>query len=109
MFGDDKDRSTYRAVDPPRPVVVALGRVWPPGRLGWGLDTPLWARAGGIDVAAHVPGELHAWVLTSAGRWWPYVRFTVRSSNGCLELPMDQLVPTESVEPQPSTHVSTRP
>lgn len=52
-----------------------------------------------MDVRAEVPGLLHTWVLSSAGRWWPWVTFTVRSSNGELVFEVDQLVPAEAVRP----------
>lgn len=73
----------------------------------WATDTPIWARAGGVDVSVQVAGLLHAWVLTSVGRWWPWVRFTVHSANGELELEVDQLVPAEAVRLScPGEHVS---
>ncbi|PXY16471.1 hypothetical protein BAY59_38595 (plasmid) [Prauserella coralliicola] len=98
MF-DDWRRDAVRKVDPPRAVVVRLSQVWPSDRLGWGRDTPLWVRAAGMEVRTEVPGLLHTWVLSSVGRWWPWVTFTVRSSNGELEFEVDQLVPAEAVRP----------
>ncbi len=92
-------REAWRPVEPARPVIVRLVRVFPPDSVRWARGLPLWVHAGGFDVSDEVPGELHGWALSSAGRWWASVRFRVHSRNGELHLDLDQFVPAEAVRP----------
>lgn len=102
MGRDGRNEQRYRAVRPVQPpvaVIVNVAEMLPPERLTWARDTPLWVRAGGINLSDHVPGTLHAWVLTSAGRWWGQCRLVVTSGNRNLRLELDQLVPSSAIRP----------
>lgn len=90
--------SPRRRVDPPLPVLVDLSRLWPPTRVRWGTDTPLWVRSHGAPVDTAVPGELTDWVLTKVGDWCGVCRFTVRVDNS--DLPLVQMVPRAAIRPR---------
>lgn len=89
----------YRLVDPPVAVLVDLSAVWPPTRVRWGAQTPLWVRAGGVDLAP-ANGELSGWMLTCAGDWLAEVTMTLRARNGAvLDDRVRQFVPATAVRP----------
>lgn len=86
-----------RAVDPPQHVVVHMSYAFPSGRIDWGRDCPLWLRAAGLPIGAEIPGRLTEWWLSSTGRWWARVEFTVRIDNADVDL--DQLLTAKAVRP----------
>lgn len=73
--------------DPPVPVWIDLRRVFPPRSIGVRHGTPMRVRAGGIDIAREVPGELLAWQLTITGDRWAHVRLELanRSKRGRVQ------------------------
>jgi hypothetical protein len=70
VFEPDVRHAARRPVVPARDVLVDLSKLWPPSRVRWGSDTPLWARAQGIQVSEVVPARLREWVITSCGDWY---------------------------------------
>lgn len=104
MFDADEVRfAALRPVCPPRPVLVDLRRIWPPTRMTWGRDTPLWMRAGGVDLD-EVPGQLTAWVCTCAGDWLGLIeQLGLGSRNRQLRLDHlgPQLIAASALRPAP--------
>ncbi|GAA0650944.1 hypothetical protein GCM10010174_88320 [Kutzneria viridogrisea] len=98
MF-DRAEYQPYRPVVPPRPVQVRAATLLPTGRVGWGSNTALWARAQGLDAGATLHGRLLAWVISSTGRWFGLCVFTVTSSVGDLQVTVTQLVPGDEITP----------
>lgn len=96
MFGSRAHRAR-RPVEPPAHVVVKMSYAFPTDRVGWGKDCPLWLRAAGLPLSAEIPGRLTEWWLSSAGRWWARVEFTVRIDGADVEL--DQLLSAKAVRP----------
>lgn len=90
-----------REVQPPRPVIVRLARLWPPERFRWGRDTPIWMRAGGIDLNDELPGLLTCWVCTETGDWLGLVDgLELGSRNGFLHLRLGpQLIRAAALRP----------
>lgn len=78
--------SPRRRVNPPTPVLVELGALWPPERLRWGQDTPLWVRSGGVQLNSAVRGVAEECVLTSAGDWLVLCSYEVRVGRTALQL-----------------------
>ncbi|WP_433717197.1 hypothetical protein ACQP2U_42940 (plasmid) [Nocardia sp. CA-084685] len=56
-----------RPVVPPVRVLVWPMRIWPPTRVRFGADTPLWQRALGVQLSKVLPGELIEMAVTQAG------------------------------------------
>lgn len=104
----DRDRyAVVREVRPPRPVVVDLERLWPPTRVRWGRETPLWMRAGGIDLG-RISGLLIAWTCTYVGDWLGVVdELHLDSRNRQLAAKLRrlelgaQLIPAAALRPAP--------
>ncbi len=84
----------------PEPIWVRLAQVLPPQRgIGCG-NTPLRVRAGGINVAATVPGVLIAWHQTCVGDWWALATFELTNRSGKPAVVVTQLVPTAAICPR---------
>jgi hypothetical protein len=90
--------SPRRRVDPPQAVYVDLGVLWPPRRVRWGQDTPLWVRSSGVQVNTAVPGLATECVLTSTGDWWVLCEYSVKVGNTTLAL--SALVPPSALQPR---------
>lgn len=98
MGAEPPKRSPSRKVDPPKPVLVNLYRVWPAGGPRGDVD-------GGLDVLAVVPGELLMWHRTNTGHWLGYVQFSVRAGSGDGGTRMWQWVHADALRPQPGPAV----
>lgn len=61
------DYRAVRPVVPPVDVRVWPGRIWPPARVRFGQNTPLWQRANGVQLSEVVQGELTEVAVTQAG------------------------------------------
>ena len=106
--GGDGWQGTRRRPVAPQPIWVRLTRVLPPQRgIGHG-NTPLRVRAGGIDVAATVPGVLIAWHLTCVGDWWALATFELTNRSGKPAVVVTQLVPAAAVSPRSDDQSRTR-
>ncbi|RRO13148.1 hypothetical protein EIL87_26285 [Saccharopolyspora rhizosphaerae] len=98
--GGDGWQGTRRRPHTPLPIWVHLARALPPQRgIGYGR-TPLRVRAGGIDIAATVPGVLVAWHQTSVGDWWALATFEMTNRTGKPAVVVTQLVPAAAVSPR---------
>ncbi|MFI6310832.1 hypothetical protein ACIBEK_12040 [Nocardia fusca] len=76
-WSDEFSAPLRRVLDPPTPVLVALGIVFAPGP-GYRRDAvSMRAKNAGLDTGATVPGLLHAWARSTAGVWIGWVRFAI--------------------------------
>lgn len=89
------DHRVARSVDPPCPVLLDPGALWPPSRLRWGIDTPLIVRAQGLQLSKPMPGMLRAWVRSQAGDRLGLVDCVARV-NG-VDLPLSLLAPAAAL------------
>lgn len=87
-----------RVVDPPLPVIVDLGSLFPPGP-GLANTQPLRITKGGLNVTGYATGELLAWARSSSGAWLACVRFVVKPVNKTGQVPMLQWMPAVSIRP----------
>lgn len=100
MFEEQSGRAR-RVVDPPRSVVVDVGRWMPPTRIRWGAATPLWMRTRGVPLSDRVPARLVEWWVTSAGDWYGRCQVTLRVDGEDVSL--DQLIPESAIRPADTT------
>lgn len=78
-------------------MLVDLARLFPPSRLDWGRDTPMWARAQGLRVDRPVRAEVSEWVVTGVGDWVAVCR-GVHLMVGGTDLVVDLLVPAAAID-----------
>jgi hypothetical protein len=64
-----------RALRPPKPVWVDLGRVYPFGK-------PVGVFPNGLDLQSAVPGMLQQWHRTTTGHWAGWVRYKLGGDYG---------------------------
>lgn len=99
----ENDRSPVRRLAPPVRVWVRADRIWPPRRLRWGANTPLWVRARGLQTRDAYAGQVSALVLTQTGDVLAVVECAVvvdaRSRPMTLLLPIsDAITPVSDAE-----------
>lgn len=84
-------------LETPIAVQVRYGDAFPPRRLRFVTETPLWVQRQGFPIARRVQGELFEWLLTEAGDWYGRVHVTVPVDNDQIEL--DQVLPANALTP----------
>jgi hypothetical protein len=97
---EDPRYSPRRRVDPPIPVLVDPAQLWPPTRIRWGTDTPLWCRNHGVQLTRPLDGMLLEWIATATGDWCGLVRLAVPVAGQDVHL--TQLVPQKALQPRDS-------
>ncbi len=90
---------SYRAVCPPRPVVIELGQAVARDNPSLRTVLPLRVTAGGVRLTGCCPGWLHAWLRVNTGVWLAECTFTVHSGNRRASLALRQWVPASAVRP----------
>jgi hypothetical protein len=74
-------QSAFRRVDPPMPVLVDLGAVFPrePHRVGG-------YHPAGLQMHSIVEGTLTCWGLCEQGHWWGWVTYQVAYGPHCRDV-----------------------
>ena len=84
------------AMRPPQLVLVHPGRLWPPTRFRWAVETPLIIKSQGVQLNQLEVGMLRGWVYASTGRLG-YVDWMVPlQGNG---IPLSALLPEAAFRP----------
>lgn len=71
---------SYHVIDPPRRVIIDLGRLIMAPK-DFGGNVSLRVRSGGLSLTGTTPGLLHAWARTSTGGWLALVSCAVTTGN----------------------------
>jgi hypothetical protein len=96
-WADEFSAPLRRVVDPPAPVLVDLATAIPTDGPFRRDTLSLRIKAGGLNVAATVPGLLYAWARTNDGTWLGLVAFTIHTGNGHGRVEARQWCPARAI------------
>lgn len=89
-----------RAVDPPQPVLLDLGRILTNPDDKFRKDqVSMRVKVEGLHLCGQVPGQLHAWAQSTQGGWLALVTCEVPTGNGAGRLKIRQWCPARAVTP----------
>ncbi|WP_330185998.1 hypothetical protein OHB26_39515 (plasmid) [Nocardia sp. NBC_01503] len=96
--------ASRRVIDPPMPVLVALGTALPPQGGLRRDEISLRIKSSALDLATTVPGWLYAWAQCTDASWIGLTLFAIPTADGRGRIETRQWVPARALSrPKPRT------